>query len=275
VRAFVIAGVRLPENERLFFRIEAQQHHEYGEARMNTAISTGTTEADAPIVTPEEEMGLVYRYVSPPHIRIIEAGCGRLWPKELANPTAVLIGVDTDAAALALRKDLTETHLADIRTITLPSGQADVVYSSYVLEHVDGAERALSNFVDWVKPGGIIILRIPDRDSAYGFLTRVTPHWVHIAYYKYIVGYKHAGKPGFGPYPTFHEPVISRRGLRAFCAAHGCDVLHELRINYYLRGKSIALKKLIAMSVSALSLGALSWRHNNLCVIIRKNATGA
>ena len=242
---------------------------------MNTAISTVGAENEAPLVTPEEELGLIRRYVSAPHVQIIEAGCGWQWPKEFANPSAVVIGIDTDTAALAKRKDLTKTYVADIRTITLPRAQADVVYSSYVLEHVKGAEQALSNFVDWLKPGGIIILRIPDRDSAYGFLTRITPHWFHIAYYKYIVRWKNAGKKGFGPYPTFHEPVISRRGIRAFCAAHGCEILHEVRRCDYLRGRSLALKKFVAMSVSALSLGSLSWRHNNLCLIIRKNATGS
>ena len=51
----------------------------------------------------------------------------------------------------------------------------DVIYYSYVLEHVEGAERVLKNFVRWMKRGGIIILRFPKRDSARGILTLVTP----------------------------------------------------------------------------------------------------
>jgi SAM-dependent methyltransferase len=156
-------------------------------------------------------------------------------------------------------------------TIELPHGQADVVYSSYVLEHIRGADKALAKFIDWLKPGGVMILRVPDRDSVYGFLTRVTPHWFHVFYKKYIDRYEHAGKPGFGPYPTYHERVISRRGIREFSATHGCEVLHELEVCQYLRGgKSRTLKKLVAVAVSALSLGRLAWRHDNLCLIVRK-----
>jgi SAM-dependent methyltransferase len=239
---------------------------------MNTAISLGTAGAEAPIVTRSDELEVIRRYVCAPGITIVEAGCGRHWPPQLANPTATLIGVDTDTAALALRTDLSKTYVGDVRTVDLPPGQADVVYSSYVLEHVQGAERALANFVDWLKPGGILVLRIPDRYSVYGFLTRATPHWFHVAYKKYVNRSPHAGEPGFGPYPTYHEAIISREGIRAFCEAHGCEVLHDLRRCTYLEtGQSRGLKKAVAILVSALSLGALSWRHDNLCMILRKS----
>jgi SAM-dependent methyltransferase len=227
-------------------------------------------------VSRDEELALVRRYVSAPNVRIIEAGCGRRWPQQLANPTAVLIGIDCDEAALALRNDLTEKHTGDVRTIGLPRESADVVYSYYVLEHVQHADQALANFVSWLRPGGVLIIGVPDRDSVYGFLTRMTPHWFHVFYKKYVDRYTRAGQPGFGPYPTYHEPVISLRGLRDFCAAHDCEVLHELKTCYYLTsGKSRGVKKLVAMVVSALSLGKLSWRHDNLCVIVRKNAHDA
>jgi SAM-dependent methyltransferase len=242
---------------------------------MNTATSLRTAEPEAPIVRRSDELEVIRRYLCAPGITIVEAGCGRHWPKELANPTAALIGVDTDTAALDLRTDLSKTYVGDVRTVDLPRGQADVVYSSYVLEHVQGAERALANFVDWLKPGGILVVRIPDRWSVYGFLTRTTPHWFHVAYKKYVDRSPHAGEPGFGPYPTYHEPIISREGIRAFCKAHGCEVLHDLRRCSYLEsGRSRAIKKAVARVVSALSLGALSWRHDNLCMILRKAPAG-
>jgi SAM-dependent methyltransferase len=218
-----------------------------------------------------DERALIKRHLSKDHLTIVEAGCGRDWPKELANPTFTLTGVDLDKKAADNRTDLTRLILGDIRTVDLPTEAADVVYSAYVLEHVQGAERALRNFVTWLKPGGVMIILIPDRNSVYGFVTRMTPHWVHIAYWRYLGGFKNAGRPGYGPYPTVHEPIISVDGIERFCAAHGCRIEEVVATSNYLdRGNALPLRRAIARTLSALSLGRLSWRHNNLCLVIRK-----
>ena len=70
--------------------------------------------------------------------------------------------------------------LGDLRTVCFARNSFDIIYSAYVLEHVPQTERVLLNFLDWIKPGGLIILKFPDRNSVYGFITRLTPHWVHI-----------------------------------------------------------------------------------------------
>jgi 2-polyprenyl-3-methyl-5-hydroxy-6-metoxy-1,4-benzoquinol methylase len=49
----------------------------------------------------------------------------------------------------------------------------DVVFSSFVLEHVQRADVALKNFATWLKPGGLLILRLPERSTARAFLTRI------------------------------------------------------------------------------------------------------
>lgn len=42
----------------------------------------------------------------------------------------------------------------------------------------------MKNFVTWVKPNGIIIIKIPDPYSVRGFVTRNTPFWFHVLYYR-------------------------------------------------------------------------------------------
>ena len=105
-------------------------------------------------------------------LQILEAGCGRQWSLNIADIDYCLTGVDLDQHALdyrrTVRKDLHEAILGDICTVDLEDAAFDVVYSSFVLEHVNGAERALNNFTRWCKPGGLLILRVPDRDSVYG-----------------------------------------------------------------------------------------------------------
>jgi 2-polyprenyl-3-methyl-5-hydroxy-6-metoxy-1,4-benzoquinol methylase len=91
-------------------------------------------------------------------IRILEAGCGQRWLVKLDGVKYHLTGVDLDQHALALRqqiqKDLHETIVGDLRTVDLGSGRFDVVFSSFVLEHIPGAEKVLGSFVRWLRPEG-------------------------------------------------------------------------------------------------------------------------
>jgi hypothetical protein len=126
--------------------------------------------------------------------------------------------------------------------------------------------------VNGLKSGGILLLRIPDRESAQGWTVRHTPFSVHVAYYRYIVGYRDAGKPGHGPYQTFHAPIVSRKGIRDFCDNHGLSVLEELGHTAYIQGTDVKTRMIRAYvkAVSILSFGALAWEHNDLTYVIRK-----
>lgn len=175
----------------------------------------------------KDEFALLADYISQQAaggrtIEILEAGCGRQWPLHIEGLQYVLTGIDLDAVALAARKrndpHLTHTIHGDINKAELEPHKYDVIYSSYVLEHIVDVPRVLANFSRWLKPGGIIIVRVPDRDSFHGLVTRITPFWVHVAYYRYIRNRPNAGKPGYSPYPTIYDPAVSRKGIKAFAA---------------------------------------------------------
>jgi SAM-dependent methyltransferase len=217
------------------------------------------------------------RQLPPGEIRILEAGCGREWPLRLDGIRYTLTGLDLDAAALSARlheaKDIDEAIVGDIsRPGVIPPDTYDVVYSSFVLEHIEDAEAALGNMINGLKRGGILLLRIPDRYSVYGWTARRTPFFVHVTYYRFM-GMPNAGKPGFAPYPTYHAPVVSRKGIRGFCARHRCSILHEHGHAYYLKQSPLTafMMRVYVRAVWALSLGALAWRHDNLTYVIRRN----
>ena len=79
---------------------------------------------------------------------------------------------------MKVRKDLDEAIHGDLRTISFGERRFDVVYSAFVLEHIEGAEDVLARMTGWLKPGGIIIIEIPDPGSVKGWVTKVTPHWL-------------------------------------------------------------------------------------------------
>ena len=130
-------------------------------------------------------------------LSLLEAGCGQCWRIDLKGLQYTLTGVDQDAVALDLRKnvvrDLDVAICGDLCSLELSEASFDVVYCDFVLEHVTQADLALCNFVKWLRPGGIIILGLPDPGTVRGFFARVLPHWTHVWYYRRICGSKSAG----------------------------------------------------------------------------------
>ena len=127
-----------------------------------------------------EEMVLLETYlrqqVRPGEVlQILEAGCGREWYFRMEGILYELTGVDLDAAALDARRqyrqDLSHSIVADLRTATLKPNSYDIIYHAFVLEHVQGAAQVLDNFVKWLRPGGILIVRVPTA-TAYMVFSR-------------------------------------------------------------------------------------------------------
>ncbi len=208
-------------------------------------------------------------------LNILEAGCGRQWRLNLKEIEYTLTGVDLDENALDIRKnkqkDLDIAIVADLRTLSLEENYYDIIWSQNVLEHVDGAETVLENFIKWLKPGGVMILLFPNRDSAYGFVTRMTPFWVHVFYKKYIQGNKNAGKPGYDPYPVSFDKVISRNGIYEFCRKHKLTIRAEYRMDVRMvRRQSIwFLMELLLWGLHLISLKKLSVDYRYLIYIIQ------
>src|ERR1700754_66679 len=207
---------------------------------------------------------------------ILDAGCGRRWRLSLEGIRYRLTGIDADEAALRARQDemgdLDKWIVGDLRTIELGKQAHDVIYCSFVLEHVAGAQQILDHFAVALRPGGLLILRIPDRDSVYGFLTRITPFWVHVLYRRWVTGHKTAGKPGHEPYPTVYDRVVSRAGIAAYCVDNGLEIVDEYGSDFYLKdiGRWRLFVAPLVKIIGTISLGRLTARHNNLSFVLRR-----
>jgi SAM-dependent methyltransferase len=211
-------------------------------------------------------------------ISILEAGCGQSWLVDLEGLEYKLTGIDLDPAALELRQkqnhDLDEAICGDLCTADLPDASFDVIYSSFVLEHVPRADIALRNFVKWLRPGGILILRLPDPGTARGFLASLLPFWVHVWYFRHIYGFPLAGTPGHAPYPTFYHPVIRRERLCNFIAELGMTTVGCYGDGFRREGatwaKRTAIRTIVTVT-AALSMGRLTADHIDVLYIATKN----
>jgi hypothetical protein len=141
-----------------------------------------------------------------------------------------------------------------------------------VLEHISNAEIVLGNFARWLSPGGILIVRIPDRQSVYGCLSRLTPFWLHVFYKRFIEGRKTAGKPGHDPFPVVYDDVVSRQGIHDWCNARGLTIHEEIGWSYPLSRSGFVLSVIAGVMrlVEMLSLGRLTAGHINLAYVIEK-----
>jgi len=205
-------------------------------------------------------------------IRILEAGCGRRWSLDLTGVRFSLTGVDINPDCMKARSDLDCQIVGDLRSVELDPGYYDVAFSSFVLEHIDGAEEVLKRLIAALKPGGFLLLRIPDRDSAYGFMARHSPHRLHVLFKRYIQGNRNAGKPGHGPFPVAYDPVVSWHGIVDFCNLHGLEITDALSSDFYVRslGAYSMPARLALRLVALLSMGRFTDAYINMAIVVRK-----
>jgi SAM-dependent methyltransferase len=205
-------------------------------------------------------------------VKIVEAGCGRDWVLGDLGRASEITGVDLDEEALRIRiedkGDLDQVIQGDLMEVELPSDSYDMVFSSYVLEHLAEPDVALDRFFDWLREGGLCAVIIPDKDTAKGFATRMSPHTVHIWYYRWVKGRETAGKPGYEPYKTFYGPVVGRKGLAAYARDRGHEVVAEMPIS--MRSSDEGLLTMAACRVIKwLSFGRRTDRYCNVVVVMR------
>ncbi|MFI5044546.1 MAG: class I SAM-dependent methyltransferase [Acidimicrobiales bacterium] len=224
----------------------------------------------------EEHLAAIVRERLGTKLRVLDAGCGRMWNWDLGDVDMHLTGIDEDAEALRLRvevkKDLDEAIVGDLRTVPLDDEAYDLVHSAYVLEHVSGAELVLDRMLAALRPGGLMVIKVPDGDSVYGWITRMTPHWVHVKYKRWIRRKKLAGTPGHGPYPVVYDDVICRRGITEWGERHGLELVDLSGENSHIEffGPFKRVADLGLRAVAALSFGRLTARYSNLDVIFQK-----
>ena len=178
--------------------------------------------------------------------------------------------------ALELRRtneeDLDRAIVGDLRNVELDREESDIVYCVDVIEHINEAEQVITNFFTWLKPEGLLILVFPDRDSVFGFITRVLPHWAHVLVYKYVYGSPNVGKPGFGPFPTYYDKILSRRAIHDYCYRHGHSIVLECGRPYELRrlGWLASGARVLYKFLQYLSFGKLAADHDGLVYVIQK-----
>lgn len=206
-------------------------------------------------------------------VRILAVGCGDPAMAELDLPHVCrhVTGIDDDTSALRAhaeaRRDLDVVQLGDLRTARLPPRAFDVVYSAYLVERTPHAELVLDRCVSALRPGGLLLLRLRDRDSAAGFLHRLAHLVPGLSVHpSRPAGGRHAGD-AVRPLPAVYGPLASARGIHWFALMRGLSIAEE----YATRGPGDDARPLdtAARLLHVLTRGRLSADHTELVYVIR------
>ena len=211
-------------------------------------------------------------------LNVYEAGGGStsFLPTQVLRRSHVTV-VDIDEEQLRNNGYAQQRILGDIQTHRFAQSSFDLVICYNVIEHLPDVEAALTGFFHALKPGGLLLIAAPNPRSLSGVVTKYTPHWFHVWYYRHVRGRKLAGLPGQAPFPTFFHPLVTPAKLEAFASKRGMRVVYrrehesprfpEMRTRMPLFA---ALLDMFAAAANRLLPGAADMRRGDYHLILRK-----
>jgi SAM-dependent methyltransferase len=172
--------------------------------------------------------GILQAVLPPKRLAIYEAGGGStsFLPLGVLDRAHVTV-VDIDEDQIRNNDYAQQTILGDIQTHRFKPETFDLVICYNVIEHLPNVEAALLGFCESLKQGGLILIGAPNPKSLSGVVTKYSPHWFHVWFYRHVRGDAKAGLPGQAPFPTFFDSLVTPANLEAFAAEHGLQVIYK------------------------------------------------
>jgi SAM-dependent methyltransferase len=198
-------------------------------------------------------------------LTVLEAGSGRYRHFDYPPGTRIT-GLDISAAQLARNDYAEETIEGDVQTWSTDR-QWDVVVSVFVLEHVEDPGRAVDNMLAWTRPGGLLVIAVPNALSLKGLVTKATPFAFHGWFYQHVYRRPHA------IFPTTMKLCIAPHRLRARLAEH--TVVHEQFSRETFGQPFRAFYGGAVGLLRGLTLGRWRPENSNYLLVVRRKASGA
>jgi SAM-dependent methyltransferase len=212
---------------------------------------------------------------------ILEAGGGSVTRVPTRNDAKITL-VDISDIQLSANTHASEKILADLHEVHLPTRHFDIAICWDVLEHLRDPRKVVRKLLDCVKAGGIVVIGAPDQDSLPGMITKYTPHWFHVAVFRYVFRFAKAGKPGHPPFPTVMSKDMRPSALTSLAAANGATVVllarYESSRREWLRAKSPFLSVAFGACLwllNAISLRKRQFELSDFVLILRVEPTAA
>ena len=152
-------------------------------------------------------------------IKVLEAGGGSATFLSDAKQRFVFTTIDISPEQLANNRYAKEKILGDVQHFDYGERRFEIIVCYDILEHIRQPENALARLVGALAENGLMIIKGPIPQSLQGLVTKLTPHWVHVLFYRWNWPSSKAGQPGHAPFKTAHasaaRPEAIRRALRS------------------------------------------------------------
>jgi len=172
--------------------------------------------------------GILGSRLPPARLSIYEAGGGStsFLPLDVLRRARVTV-VDIDEDQIRNNDYAQEAILGDVQIHRFAPGSFDLVICYNVIEHLPDVEAALSRFCESLKQGGLMFIGAPNPNSLSGVVTKYSPHWFHVWFYRHIRGQREAGQAGHAPFPTFFHPLVTLSNLENFASTHALQMIYR------------------------------------------------
>jgi 2-polyprenyl-3-methyl-5-hydroxy-6-metoxy-1,4-benzoquinol methylase len=172
--------------------------------------------------------------IDPRGLRVLDLGCGGGHNGALLKKAGAreVVGVERDpAAAREARKRLdrvVECDLTELGTAQLGDEPFDAILASDVLEHLLDAESVLAEAVARLRPGGAVVLSLPNISNVYVFSQLLLKTWP---------------RRGSGIFDRTHVRFFAKRDMVRLLQGAG---LRVLRVEpYFTRYRAIRAASLV------------------------------
>jgi SAM-dependent methyltransferase len=160
-------------------------------------------------------------------LRILEVGGGAV--TRVTREDSHVTVLDLSRSAAVRNTPAAERLIGDAQDFDYGDRCFDVAVFWNVLEHVAAPEAAVERAARTLRRDGMIVVRGPEIRSLKALITRLTPHWVHILYYRWVLGISDAGTDGRAPCRTRHSSTADRHALTDQLRRLGFALRYELR----------------------------------------------
>lgn len=135
--------------------------------------------------------------------QVLDIGCGRKsdigrYLKSKDHP-AIIHGADLDEYSLK-NEDVDRLFICDAADMPFENNTYDVVFSQFLLEHVQDSQQTIDSIARVTAKGGLTALIIPNPTSPVSTVAKLTPYSFHLFFKRHIQRYDNVNEDTF---PTF------------------------------------------------------------------------
>jgi ubiquinone/menaquinone biosynthesis C-methylase UbiE len=127
---------------------------------------------------------------------VLDAGCGKgiFFRYPWRSQVQLLVGCDVEGS-VSCNPNISSGICADLMQLPFVQDSFNIVFSHYVLEHLEDHHVVFSEFCRILKHGGKLIVLTPSKYHYVSTLSRMTPHWFHEAVSKVRGNVEHDAFP--------------------------------------------------------------------------------